>query len=220
MVLKYSALKMLADLIESRVPELFGRVCVAPAGKEHLCQWPHLVLQATKWRFVVQDPDDVHPLTGALREPEDGVTVFRVGDWTADVEMRLGSTNAQERYTVGEKIERLFFDGTGSCTELADVGNHYRPGIILADVPGAEARVAYLLGDETWEDEKVFEQQLYSNMMLQVELPILIARYNVPTIGELRLALTESLETIAPGGPLLPGTETVIVNADGTITVV
>ncbi len=218
MILKFSALVMLRDLIEARVPELAGRVCIAPAAREHYCTWPHLTLHATRWRFQTQDPDDVNPLTGLLREPEDGVTVYRVGDWTADVEMRLGVTNAQERYRIGDKIERMFFDGSGSCTELADPMPFARPGIILADIPGAAARVAYLLDDAAWEDEKVFTQELYTSLNLQVELPILISRYGLPTIGDLQLALTEDLETIAMSGPLPADSETVIINADGTLT--
>lgn len=218
MVLKYSALTLLADLIQARVPELFDRICIAPSGRDHALAFPHLYIQATKWRFQTQDPDDVNPLTGLLREPEDGVTVFRVGDWTADVELRLGCTNAQERYVIGDKIERMFFDGTSGCTVITDVGHQLRPGIILADVPGADARVAYLLDTETWMDEKVFTQELYTSLMLEVEMPILVSRYGLGTISNLQLALTESLETIALAGPLPAGTETVIVNSNGTLT--
>ncbi len=63
----------------------------------------------------------------------------------------------------------------------------------LAVVP-----VAYVLGDETWTEESVFERKRFSSMTLDVDVPVLVTRTGISDIDTLVAALTHDLASDTP----------------------
>src|SRR5690606_11962140 len=98
-------------------------------------------------------------------------------------------------------------------------GNWGRPGIILIDVPEASnARCAFELQEDTWNQEKAFGNEWFSILRVTAWIPALVPFTRLNTISSLRLALTESLDTVSNISELPSDAETVAINNNGTIT--
>lgn len=220
--IKLRALQRLAEILEREVSPLRGKVCAGPAGREHTKKFPSLAIIATRAVFESCQPDDWDYVRDELREPTPNTVVSWVGDWTIDLTLELGAATAAERYHLEHLIEQVFLRGVSGCdARWRDVGAEIRPGTLLVDC-GIEcwnARIAYLLNEDTWNNEMAFSQEWYSVLRVTCEVPAFVPR-SAYTLTDLRLtlALNPDLDTFVVGDPLPTDQQTFAVASDGTVT--
>jgi len=217
-VIKIRALERLRDLIACSVKELKGKICVGPASRDKRLRFPSLGIMPERFGYHPQQPSIRNFATGMDRKiaPETGV--YDVGRWEGTIVLRIGSKLATQRYELEAKIDQIFLgDITGASPDRFAA---HRPGILLIDVPECyDARCAFELETDTWENEKVFANEWYSDLRITAQIPALVPIRPQYDIDSLKLSLTEDLETtVVAGGPLPPDTESYTVNSDGTIT--
>lgn len=220
--IKLCALERLGVAIEREVPALRGRVCTGPANRNHNREFPHLAIIPESFKFLPLDGDAVDPRTGLVREPTPGTVIEQVGEWIGTIRLELGAANSAQRAQLEDLIERAFLSGSGSTVDplYPDRAKHMRAGVILIDAPDCYgARMAFLIDEDSWSQEMVFSDEWYSIIRIDAELPALVPRYGVTPMTDVRIYLTESMETQVAGQPLPADTEKVKINPDGTVTV-
>lgn len=224
-LIKVRALEKLRDVIISEVKSLRGHVCAGPAPRDRKLKFPSLALVPTRFSFEPQQADERDHVRGVDRSFGPRTAVFNVGTWEGTIELRLGTRTARERYELEFQLEQVFLgnaDGTAADAQDRAGSLWMRPGVLLVDIPEADnARVAFELEDDVWENEKVFANEWYSIMRIAALIPALVRAKSIPTIEELQLSLTHDLETVitTPSeADALPDIETVEVAEDGTIS--
>lgn len=212
-VIKIKALQRLADLVACEIKELKGSICAGPATNNHQLGFPSLSIVPERFSFIPNQPSEYNYVTKQDRCPSPVTVVMDVGRWEGEIVMRLGAKTPFKRYELEHQIEQLFLgDVTGASP---DALARFRPGILLVDVPECnDARIAFELQNDTWRDEKVFANKWFSELRILAQIPALVPWKPVYTIDTLQLSLTEDLETA------VPDSETVQINADGSITAV
>lgn len=217
-VIKIEALKRLEEVISCNIKDLKGKICAGPANRNHRLSFPHLALVPERFSFFPDQRSSRDPVTGEDRDIGAKDTIYNVGRWEGTIKLTLGAKTAFRRYELEWLLEKLFLDGTsGTLPSRPDAYADLRPGVLLVDIPNCHnARVAFELEDDTWENEKVFSNEWYSVMRITAQIPALVP-FKVDTIETLELVLTEDLETVATPTSLPPDSETVVINEDGTI---
>lgn len=212
--IKLKALTRLQELIECEVKELKGKICSGPSGRDHRLKFPSLSITTRRFNYLPNQADSSNYVTGSDYLASGKGGVFNVGDWQGTVELRLGAKTPSVRYDLENKIEQIFLGGRhfiDSRYPLADSDDCLRPGVVLIDVPEcSNARIAYELEDDTWNNEKVFSNQWYSIMRVRATLPALVCKPLVHTMDNIRVKLDSNLDTVTDF--------TFQVNEDGTIT--
>lgn len=220
-LIKISALERLGEILERTVPELRGRVCAGPATRDHRQTFPNAAIVTETFRFMPEAPDEHDYLRldddgqpGKLRLPVPGSPVFSVGNWVGNVRIELGAETPQARYRLEHLIEQLFLGaGTGVNAAIGDPGRFERPGTLLVDLDDVPnlwgGRCSFTMDDDSWQNEKAFTNEWFSWLRLDVELPVFVARQNVPLMSSLHLV-------VELGGI----SATLAVAADGTVTVI
>lgn len=213
---KIQALQRLAELIGQEVKELRGRVCVGPSNRDHKKQDPSLALVPIRFAFDPHQADEKDHVVGKDRSFGARTAIFNVGTWMGEIEFWLGTKTPYRRYELEHKIDQVFLGNAhGSSPGRDDVSGagYLRPGIILIDVPESDnARCAFELNEDAWENEKVFSNQWYSILKITASIPALVRAKDIPTIDQLELSLTHDLETVvasASDADALPGVESI-----------
>lgn len=223
MSIKIHALDRLAEIIACEVKELRGNICVGPGSRDHKQKFPHLSIIPQKFSFDPSQADETDYVRNEVRSFGPRTAVFEVGTWIGTIELRLGARTARQRYELEYKIEQVFLGNVdGTAPDARDIAgeNWLRPGVILIDTPECDnARSAFELEDDTWENEKVFTSELYSLMNIQANIPALVRAKNIPDIDTLTLHLTQDLETVVatPAEVEAINKESVLVREDGSI---
>jgi len=224
-IVKLKALERLAEVIAREVKELKGRICAGPATRDKKQNFPTLSLVPQRFKFLPHQADERDPVRDVDRDFGPRTAIFEVGTWQGVIDLRLGASVPRLRYELEHKVEQVFLgNADGTAPDASDwAGSQWmRPGIILIDVPECDnARCAFEMDDDTWQNEKVFSNSWYSLMRLTANIPALVRAKNVPTIDTLRLSLTGDLETVLStpaDADALSDIETVSVLSDGTIT--
>lgn len=198
-VLRVHALQALADAIALAVPELAGRIGAGPCEAPKQRLWPHLNIDPVRFTYH-PDQAEEHRAIGTSR------VVMNVGRHEGLVQLRLGATTHIRRLELEEKVLSVFLSTAG------------RPGVLITEVPDYhDAVIAWELGEDEWENELAFDKKWFSIMTVQVQIPALVTRDGVYTIEDLRLTLTDDLETPIADVPATK-IETVSIDDDGTIT--
>lgn len=223
--IKIAALDRLAEVLGREIKGLRNRICVGPATRDKKLAFPSLALLPQRFTFLPHQADERDHVRDVDRSFGPRTAIFEVGTWQGLVEIRIGSKVARERYKMEYEVEQVFLgNADGTAPDAQDVAgqNWMRPGIILIDVPDCDnARCAFELSDDVWENEKVFSNEWYSVMRVVANIPALVRAKNVPSIDELSLSLTQDLETVvttAAEADALSDIETVAVASDGTIS--
>jgi hypothetical protein len=200
--IRIRALQVLADLIQSCVPELKGHVCGGASENPHRLEFPSLGIYGIRFTFNPDQQEFVRKL-GATR------ALFNIGRVEGTVQMRLGASSVRQRYELEEKIlENVFW---------RDID---RPGIVLVAIPECnDTQVAFELDGSTWEDEKAFDRKWYSIITTRLQLPVLVTSSPIYDIAEVRLTMTEDLTTPIATVPALEQ-ETVSIDELGGFTLV
>lgn len=224
MIIKIQALDRLADIIGCEIKELRGKICVGPATRDKRLRFPSLSLIPQRFSFLPDQADERDHVIGADYSFGPRTAIFNVGLWQGVIELRLGEKTPRKRYELEYKLEQVFLGnahGADLPTRDDRAGREWmRPGIILIDVPECDnARCAFELEDDTWENEKVFSNEWYSVMRITANIPALVKAKNIPIISNLQLSLTHDLNTVVASpadADALPDIETVQVLEDGT----
>lgn len=176
--LRIRALQTLSDCIEDRVPRLRGNVCAGWSKHANHDTYPQLGVISTNATYY---PDQFLEHNA----PSPSVGVFNIGRVEANLQLRLGCANRDERYVLEDMIlHNVFFQ---------DID---RPGIFKFTVSDCEdALVACELETFTWEDDLGLEDKWFSSILLTLQMPVLVRKVGVYCINEIRLQLTEDLDS-------------------------
>lgn len=225
MTVKIQALDRLAEVLAREIKEIRGLICVGPGTRDHKQKFPHVSLVPQRFSFLPHQADERDHVRGEDRSFQARSAVFDVGTWQGTVEIRVGAKTPFQRYELEYKLEQVFLgnaDGTAPDAQDRAGSLWMRPGVILIDVPECDnARCAFEMEDDTWDNEKVFANEWFSIMRVTANIPALVRAKNIPTIDTLELSLTENLETVVTTpaeADALSDIETVSVLSDGTIT--
>lgn len=224
MIIKIRSLERLAEVITGEVKDLRSKICVGPGTRDHKLKFPHVSLIPQRFRFVPHQADEHDHVRNEDRSFGPRTAVFDVGLWQGVVQIKIGSKNPEERYILEYLIEQVFLGNVdGTAPDARDVAGeaYMRPGIILIDVPECDnARCAFEMEEDTWENEKVFANEWYSVMNVTANIPALVRAKGIPDICTLELSLTHDLDTVVTSAEDADAVdiESVIVAADGTIT--
>lgn len=195
--IKIKALERLQALLGERVPQLAGRICAGPATRGHKRAFPSLAILPTRARLV---PFQREPFA----DVDSTTHVEQVGEWAVDLRLELGAESAAKRAELEALVEAAFLSATPAIA--GDVAAELRVGVLVLEVPQCHgARCAFILGEDTWNNERVFGNEFFSVLQVAAEIPALVTRTKLHTIRKLRLALTHDLETVATGPEDLPG---------------
>jgi hypothetical protein len=197
-VLRTHALDRLICAIEEAVPDLEGKIC--KMGEPQKARvWPTLQVLPVRFKYF---PMQEHFHADISRSK----AIFDVGRHEGTVQLRLGATTSSERYRLEDAIIDLFVSQEG------------RPGILLTEIDDChDAVVAWELDDDEWDNEKVFTKEYFSILTVRVQIPTLVYRDSVYTIEEIRLSLTEDLQTEYSSLPD-SSIETLGIDEDGNLT--
>lgn len=210
-VIRQRALELLAEYLRTIVagdipPE---DVIVEDAGTERPACFPNLVVrQSGTFAFQAWGEDQVWSTATTQ--------TVQVGDLSGKIEINLGATTRQARAKIEDKILSAFYGNV-------DDNAAHRGGVLVLQMDQflvggvanlAQLPIGYVLGDDTWDEEMVFERKRFSSMVVEVDLPCLVTRTPVYDINTLALAITKDLEST---DPVLD--ETVAVDEDGDLVV-
>lgn len=200
-VLKLEALDRFAECIRAAVPELLD-ICPGPADAPARQMWPHLVINPVSFKYF---PDQ------ALDWKSVGASslIVNVGRHEGLIQLRLGATTNYQRAEIEQKIIDLF------------LATPMHPGIILMDIPACnDARIAWELDGDEWQNERAFDKAWYSVMTVMLQLPALVTRTGAYTIRQLQLGITDKFDEVFSATTFNTSEkiEVVQVNANGTIT--
>jgi hypothetical protein len=226
---KHHPLEVLADLLQAAVPAFRNTATVTTTivGAQTDARdqtWPSLqvwIPDGVKWipefwqpKRIARELNPASPRYGRKKTYEVpgtftaapgsiGNIVFAVGQWSGMVQLRLGARSPKERVILEQAIVDVF---------------SAERGVISMPVPKcANARHTWMMGDTSWNDERIFDRALFSELDLIASHPILVELRGVRRIEHLRLRFTEDMFTdfaSIPDGTI----ETFDVNADGSIT--
>lgn len=182
-------------------------VIVEDAGAERPACFPSLVVrQSGTFSFQAWDDDEVW--TTATTQ------TVQVGDLSGKIEMVLGATTRKSRAAIEDKVLAAFY---GNVDDTAA----HRGGVLVLQMDQftvggvanlAQIPIAYVLGDDTWNEEMVFERKRFSSMVVEVDLPCLVTRTPVYDLDTLALAITKDLTSTDPVVD-----ETVAIDEDGDV---
>jgi len=194
-VIKRRMLEALGEYLTSIVaPEIAaGDVIIGAPGTERAICFPHIAIRA-QGPFVFMPFEDDELWTTTTTQ------AVSVGTLAGKVEIVLGFTDQVQREVMEDRILHEFYkqaalDGSPRRGVLVVQMGDFEVNAVanLATVP-----VAYVLGEETWVEEMVFERKRYSNLVLDVDLPAVVIRSPVYDIDALVSAITGDLTSVDP----------------------
>lgn len=195
---RLEALLSLEAAITCAIPQLRGRVCPFPTPPNHELKFPSLAIVPVGFEYLPDQATEVH-------ECEPTKVVMNVGRHEALIQLRLVHSDPIRRTKLEEKITDLF------------IAQAMRPGILLTTVnavPWAGPFVcAWELDDESWQDERAFDSEFWSVIVVTGQIPALAVRGDATRIRDLRMDVGAS-EAALPANA-----ETSLrVGADGSVT--
>lgn len=171
-IIRIAAFDLLAEFIQANVPAL-SEVCGMQADPETRELDDSLGITPTRWKY---NPNQAKQIASATYD----TVVEEVGWHDVDVELKLRTETPYWRSVLEHRIVDLFLK-----QELS-------PGVISMPVPKCwNANIAWELGGEEWEPERVFDKQWYSTLTINGQIPALVTRGGVYTIDQLKLGLYE-----------------------------
>lgn len=198
--IRRAAAEALVAFMASR-PEFQGvHLFAASQDYEQDMLYPSIVVLSKRMEFTPWQEDEVD-------ESVPGKVLVRVGDVEGDVEIQCAALSATEREDLEGKVTQLFLE-----RELS-------PGVIALqtnplNLGGVQWRhrpvVSYVLGDEDWREEFVFDSERYTFMTVDASLPMYSPR-DAKLINQLVLAINYDLGSDVPD-------EQRQVNEDGSTT--
>jgi hypothetical protein len=194
--------RLILDAFASHVATADGltdRVSPLQDGPDQQAVFPSVMLVPSSFTFEAWTATEV-----AYNEDEDdGKLLMDVGEFTGNIELRLYAKNVPEREDYEQRILNLFLanpDAPGTITITT-------PPIVIGEHATLyQASIIVRLTSELWREEFAFESRRYTFVDLEFAYPALVLLDNVPTINQLELHFEYD-----------PGSETVIVQDDGTI---
>lgn len=207
-VIRRRVLQALADYLTALAPEVDpADVVVGVPGTTRAECFPNIVIKTDgPYTFEPLDDDELWTTTTTQW--------VQVGEMVGSVEVTIGATDQNQREELEDRVLNDFFEQTSS-------DGSPRRGVLVIQLDGFNigeraalgvVPVAYILRDDVWRDEMVFDRKRYSSLMLDVEIPALCTR-EVPDIEVLVLAITDDLDSTDPDLDYQ-----VAVDEDGVVT--
>ena len=198
-VVRIEALRGLGAALRCAIPSL-PPICFGQQPANKALKFPSLAIDPRQWKYHPDQAAETH-------EPSPNAVVMNVGRHQADVEIRIGAATLFERYELEQKILDLFLGTPG------------HPGVLLTQITACESlgdwTAAWELESDEWRDERAFDRQFYSLIMITGIIPALVTRRGAYTINQLQLGLDLS----GPTSTLpLSDLDVVQINQDGTIS--
>lgn len=123
-----------------------------------------------------------------------GKLLVHLGDFEGNVEIRAVALNPATREDLEEKIQAVFFERELAAGVLV---LQLAPIVVGGQQYALEPTVGYVLEDEIWNEEKVFDAPRYSYLTVNIAFPALASR-GVYTIEQMISALTTDLNSDIP----------------------
>lgn len=187
-LVKHKALETLADQLRTLLDGEVHQVEAQDAEATKEACWPNVVVRATGvWEFIPFDEDEI--------DTTSTTQTVQVGDLSGRVEILLSAKTKKERARLGDRILGGFFAVSG------------KPGVMVLQMTELEVSgltlpgpvpVAFVLGDDTWQEEMVFDRIRQHVLEVDVDLPALVTRAGVYDINQLVSAFTEDLTSDDP----------------------
>lgn len=206
-VVGIEAIRYLAKAIMCVIPELSGRICLGQADPRKELALPSVTIDPVRWTYHPDQALEVY-------EPAPNAVVMNVGRHESDVALNIGAKTTSKRYELEQKILNLFLE-----TPL-------HPGILFGQVTACECLGPFVavweLESDEWRDDRAFDQQFYSQIMLTATIPALVTRRDVYSIEQLQLGLNMTADPQDGDPPAITdlSVDLVQVNEDGTISAV
>lgn len=181
-IIKFQACQALADYLSSFLPGV--PVQVGMADYDTPASYPSVVVKPLKYNFRHFQDEEAN-------DTIDSKLLINVGEFEGQVQILVNSTKESERDNISDTIYQAFFQ-----QELAS-------GVVLLSLPTisiggvdwlSPSNVAFMLTDETWQDERVFDSIRSCNITVDSQLPALVSR-NSYTIDQLILSLNNDLSS-------------------------
>ena len=184
-IVKQAAIVALADHFKGvfgpEMPDIYANAVDPDKGD---C-FPSLVISSIgPFSFEPFDPDELDTTPSTV--------TIHLGYWTGKFQLQLGAKSAKLRAELGDRILTEFYKSPG------------RSGVLVLQLTGFEVGgipfapqlpIGYQLGQDSWEDEMVFERKRYENLDVEVEIPALVTWNNTYDINTLVLSFTNDLTT-------------------------
>lgn len=208
-VVRIEALRALERLIELRIPELAGHVCIDEPGSAFE-EMPNVSIIPSKWTFVPEQADDSVTLPG-------NVVVWNVGQHECPCVLSVLATSKAQRWELEAKLLDLFLSSRHPLTDIP------RPGILVLPVTACPQLSQWLasfeLESDEWNDTLAQDHRYESRIVLTAIIPALTVQTPVYTIEQLILGITEDMTTtFTPATAIPPAVELVSINEDGSIS--
>lgn len=208
-VVRIEALAALAALIELRIPEVAGHVCVGIAPPSELEAYPNVSIQPTKWMYEPEHAWLRHLLPGNR-------AVYNVGEHESACVVSVMATNSTQRAVIEAKIVDLFLGSKHP------VHGFKVPGCIILPINSMPELGAWFttfdLESDEWTDTLAMDRRYESRIIATVTIPALTVDTPVYTISQLILGVTPDLTSaFTPATAIPPAVELVTINDDGTI---
>ena len=222
-MIRIKATERFGKLIECSIKGLKGKICAGPGARDHRLKFPSLAILPGRFTYNPMQADCTNYVTDTAYDGGPLKDVYHVGWWEGTFELRLGTKTASQRYAFECAIEELFLSGATFTDKLQPLPADtclMRPGVIIVDVPECYGARIYLeLLDGSWNNEKVFSKEWYSTLRVRVTIPALVAKPKKAKLADLKLVLTNDLETVVTDSASLPSdVETVNIDENGNLT--
>lgn len=209
-VVRIEALRALAALLQTAIPELSGHVCTGTPPSSEFEHVPNLAIMPSKWTYDPEQEDERATLPGNR-------VVYRVGEHNCACVLSLVTGTVGERWTLEAKILDLFLRAKHPLT------GHRQPGVIVLSINSlpelARWVASFELESDEWNDQLALDRRYESRIVINAHIPALVVDSPVYTIEQLILGVTEDMSTtFTPATAIPPAVELVVINQDGSIS--
>lgn len=164
--------------------------------------YPALVIEPVRLRYQPEQEQERF-------EPDATHLVTSVGTYVATVQLKLGAAQEFQRWDLQERVSRVFLETEGHA------------GILLTTVVSAPEYGRFLsawsLEEDEWQDERVFDNQFWSTMTIEGQIPALVTRAGISKIETLAVGMTSDFSIVPSPFVSGAGVEVVDVRQDGTL---
>lgn len=205
-VIRIEALEAFAKLVESRIPELAGRVCAGQAPSSEMEEVPNLSIEPTRWMYDMDDAAITATLPG-------NVVVYDVGVHRASCVISIVTSSTSQRAVLEAKVLDLFL---GAVDPLG----FRTPGtltISVSDCPEVGRWTStFELDSDQWVEMYALDRRYESRIVCDVEIPALTVARPVYQIRDLMLGVVSEPPAGADPRPIV---DLAIINPDGTLSI-
>lgn len=167
-LIRLKAAEVLGAIFQRHIPDV--DICGGPAEDGHRRRLPSIAIRPINFKMSSDQETEHKDIGNRL--------ILNVGRYDAFFRIEVGAKSPYVR----AKLEQAIIDIMFSQEE--------RGGTLVVYIAEChDAIVSYELGDSRWQDEAGFSDKWFSELDLNVVMPILVERGTVPIWNEIRLCV-------------------------------